>query len=689
METISQHIRSLYYNNQFYPYQTIPVVASYFNATNMYIFEMNSTLRLILSNISELYQSKFVGHFQPYYTTSKLYLVLLAIYCIKLLSKRSLKYIVWDIFKMLMFLVVIDNLKLSSSMTFSFAVALTTDSPSYAPTATAHYLYLGCYGDNNPRAMTKLGKINSMLDCYYLAYNQGYSLYGLQYGSECWVSNNLTKAERYGQCGTCTTCAKPTCNCANMQCPNGIDNCGDGWANALYMITASPTSMPSSQPIYSPSMVPTKIPTYNPSVLPSLRPIPNPTPTPTFIPSVIATNIPSLLPSSRPSLTPSSKPTLSTNLPSCSPSNIPTNAPTFVISYQYVGCYGDNIIRAMDKKLGNVDSIATCYTLALFSGYTIYSLQYGSECWVSINLTRAERYGQCGSCTTCKNPTCNCANKKCANGDDNCGDAYANEIFLIVPVVPSVTPSFAPSTKPTKQPSISPSYLPSMTPSYRPSFLPTNNPSFNPTVLPSCKPTSSPLYSPTAQPSTSTPSVIPSIPTFDPTSKPSYKLSFMPSTLQPSFRPSLEPTDIPTIKPTMEPSSKPTIRPSKTPSAKPTFKPSIEPTLIPSVEPSISQIPTYDTTYEPTNAVKTIEPTTSSGGGSINSATISSTDTITIISSILSFCCLCWFCILMGFIASRFRKGKEDKSVAPMKYIHTTEDDDNAAPIELNLIVKY
>ena len=100
-------------------------------------------------------------------------------------------------------------------------------------------------------------RVDSIQQCAILANGKGYKFFGLQYGSECWASNNLTNSEKYGVCGQSTRCKKPTCNCAAMKCKNGVDDCGDNWASALYAISPfkpsqKPSTKPSSKPFKSP-----------------------------------------------------------------------------------------------------------------------------------------------------------------------------------------------------------------------------------------------------------------------------------------------------------------------------------------------------------------------------------------------------------------------------------------------------
>ena len=390
------------------------------------------------------------------------------------------------------------------------------------------YQYLGCYGDNvKVKAMTKkIGTVTSVMACYNLAVINGYALYGLQYGGECWVSNNMTKSVMYGLCGQCKSCSNQACNCAKKKCLNG-DNCGDGYANALYMVTSSDQSPPSS--------------------------------TPTVIPSTISSFEPTVDPSYRPSLIPSSEPT---DLLSYSPSFTTTN----IDKYRYLGCYGDNVkTRAMTKNIGIVNSALGCYNLALSKGYSIYGLQNGGECWVSNNLTKSEMYGQCGKCTKCSRPNCNCSNKKCANGD-KCGDAFANDLFLIPTTVEFLAPSESPTLQ-TLLPTGIPTFAPSIVPTSKSTYVHTSELTIPTNMSPTVRPTKKPAtHKPTKKPATHRPTTKPVThrPTKKPSRKPSPKLTTPP--IKTSGAPSKIQIKLPTNKPIKNPTKKPIKSPTKKPS---------------------------------------------------------------------------------------------------------------------------
>ena len=81
-------------------------------------------------------------------------------------------------------------------------------------------------------------KVKSVDECFNIATNQNYAFFSLQYGGECWLSDNLTRATIYGQCGSnCGThgCGNVNCTCSAMQCASGED-CGSRLGNVLYQI---------------------------------------------------------------------------------------------------------------------------------------------------------------------------------------------------------------------------------------------------------------------------------------------------------------------------------------------------------------------------------------------------------------------------------------------------------------------
>ena len=164
-----------------------------------------------------------------------------------------------------------------------------------------------------------------------------------------------------------------------------------------------------------PSVIPlsiftdTSIPTFEPSIAPSVNAMVTPSVTPTLTPTLVTTSPSSMVP------------TLINN--------------TATTSFVLLGCYADKIgLRAMSSRISSsVSSIVSCYTLAVLKSYKYFSLQTGSECWGSNNLTAAIKYGQCISGVPSRGQLkyCHC-NKPCGNiGPDICGGGWANQIYAI------------------------------------------------------------------------------------------------------------------------------------------------------------------------------------------------------------------------------------------------------------------
>ena len=126
-------------------------------------------------------------------------------------------------------------------------------------------------------------------------------------------------------------------------------------------------------------------------------------------------------------------------------------------SYTYRGCYTDGCERTPDQPIrrmtyqfpGNNYDISSCYQVALASGYSIFALQYGGECWASDSLTTTTSYGLSDQCNMfCRNQT--------VPFPGNCGGVLANAVYTIddfLPLVPTVTST--PQITSTPPPSLS------------------------------------------------------------------------------------------------------------------------------------------------------------------------------------------------------------------------------------------
>lgn len=85
-----------------------------------------------------------------------------------------------------------------------------------------------------------------------------------------------------------------------------------------------------------------------------------------------------------------------------------------------LGCYKDDVTRALPHMLAPTATFHECLKLTLQSGNTIFSLQwYESQCWAGTDPTRATMYGQSTACSLN------------ANGE-RVGSAYTNALHMIV-----------------------------------------------------------------------------------------------------------------------------------------------------------------------------------------------------------------------------------------------------------------
>ena len=197
-----------------------------------------------------------------------------------------------------------------------------TDVPTLAPVSesptiySTPFTYLGCYGDNAKRAMQMaLGAVNSVAACYNRASDYKYKYFAIQYGGECWGSNSLSSATRYGQCGPGCTGGLQMCTCTRP-CAIG-DDCGGAFANVLYVANYFSTI-----PIIATTNPPVIAPTFAPSTAAPSAPSSIPTVVPSFYPSYTPT-----APSFEPTLAPTPPP----GSPTLTPSMAPTNAPVVTV----------------------------------------------------------------------------------------------------------------------------------------------------------------------------------------------------------------------------------------------------------------------------------------------------------------------------------------------------------------------
>ena len=138
-------------------------------------------------------------------------------------------------------------------------------------------------------------------------------------------------------------------------------------ANALSLLTQSPTIIPTNEPsvtpTYQPSILPTDAPTKTPSITPTDEPSNVPSTTPTKTPSITPTKTPSIYPSETPTINP-------TKNPSAIPTKKPTGPPSFQISSNEVIPIGGIVMYA---DCGNIPEGIIIYgTLTIYGSFQYY-----------------------------------------------------------------------------------------------------------------------------------------------------------------------------------------------------------------------------------------------------------------------------------------------------------------------------
>ena len=112
----------------------------------------------------------------------------------------------------------------------NFTLTNTPTAPDIIPThGGTNYSYVGCYKDGNPRAMdVQFPGVNyNPESCLHASVGFNYSYFSLQYGGECWASNDYYNVIKYGPSNQCTMdCRHPN--------PSYPGSCGGSLANALY-----------------------------------------------------------------------------------------------------------------------------------------------------------------------------------------------------------------------------------------------------------------------------------------------------------------------------------------------------------------------------------------------------------------------------------------------------------------------
>ena len=211
-----------------------------------------------------------------------------------------------------------------------------------------NYIYKGCYKDKQSRAIpTQLQKVNSVNECAQLAENNNANIFGVQYGGQCFIGNNFSKATKYGS----------TKNCPTL---------GGTWTNQVY------EKLPNASCQYQMNTV--ELQCYK-------------------------DRYPDLI-----NMTNSQLQTHWTNngckqqrINQCPSPQQNSN------KYQFKGCYNDTSKRAIPNYQGNNMTVDKCQQIATSKKQSVFGLQYNGQCWTGNDIQQAYKYGVNFKSSLCSN----------------------------------------------------------------------------------------------------------------------------------------------------------------------------------------------------------------------------------------------------------------------------------------------
>jgi hypothetical protein len=212
------------------------------------------------------------------------------------------------------------------------------------PTSFGDFKLKGCYNDKGDRAITKYnGNVGSIQDCANIAVNQGSTVFGIQYGGQCFTSNDNPSAFKYGKTDDdkCVMNGKPM---------------GGSWTNFVY---EAPYHYDANY-----IMSNTELACYKDRY-----------------PDLSALNNEKLQQHW-------------TNIGANQ--NRENQCPTVQKTsgmYKFKGCYNDTGNRAIPNLRGTVKTIDECRQLAYNNKEVVFGLQNKGECWTSNNESEAYKYG--------------------------------------------------------------------------------------------------------------------------------------------------------------------------------------------------------------------------------------------------------------------------------------------------------
>lgn len=214
---------------------------------------------------------------------------------------------------------------------------------------SGNYTYQGCYNDSGNRAIpSQVQSVSSVNSCAQQAQNAGKSVFGVQYGGQCFLGTNLSQAKEYGANGG---------NCGTL---------GGSWTNQVYSTT------PYTSCQYQ--MSSTELQCYQ-------------------------QRYPDLAGMS------SSQLQSHWNSTGCNQqrSNQCSAPQTTSGTYTFQGCYNDTGNRAIPNYQGTFTSVDQCQQIATSKQQNIFGVQDGGQCFTGNNIQQAKEYGVNYNGTACGN----------------------------------------------------------------------------------------------------------------------------------------------------------------------------------------------------------------------------------------------------------------------------------------------
>ncbi|KAI5275150.1 hypothetical protein E4T47_01817 [Aureobasidium subglaciale] len=214
------------------------------------------------------------------------------------------------------------------------------------------YNYLGCYAESGGKTVSAASQDTGTMTveaCGDFCIAKGYTLFGLQYASQCWCGNSIATTSKLTIDSKC-----------NMACKgSNAEFCGAGSLTSLYGKNMTAASSSSSSTVVSSSSAS----------------------------SIVVSSSSSTVASPPPSSS-SGTATTATSITASSSNASPTAVPTSILaSYTYMGCFNEtHDRRALNgpSKAGNTNTLESCATFC--AGYAYFGVEFGQECYCGASL---------------------------------------------------------------------------------------------------------------------------------------------------------------------------------------------------------------------------------------------------------------------------------------------------------------